>query len=221
MRCTLYSGLPRCWAFQRLYLILATGVFFVSLVVGLLISLKGPIAELMTNQLLLEFVAGECVGLWFIKSGRLNQKLAVALLGAALAVYAEHILRGSVTGNRFLDRGVPAVALAFSLLAMERKIPFPQWLKSLGDSSYSLYLTHTFFVTAVYKLLASLGFVTSLPADIVVVLAVGIAVVGAHAVYRIFERPVTLFLVRSWERQLNRYGGDIIGLSRGQRTHSS
>jgi peptidoglycan/LPS O-acetylase OafA/YrhL len=181
--------------------VLFTGTLFAaSVIAGLLNPPTGAVSYMLTHQLLLEFVAGECIGLWFIRGGRFSPRVSLALLVSVLAFYAYHIVYGPLGLGRFIDRGLPAVGLIFALLSLERnnQVSFPDWLKKMGDSSYSLYLIHTMCIAIFFKICEFLGIIGRLPADIVMLVGVLCALIGAHVTYLILERPITVGLVRAW-----------------------
>lgn len=121
-------------------------------------------------------IALVAAGFWFGKSTDINQD------------------------TRVLFFAISAASIVMLALQLEtnRLLVSPRWLVSLGDSSYSLYLSHVLMITAFYKLglrnmLASqsqivteLGFL----AFIVFMLAI------SHLYYRYIERPVYLKFIK-------------------------
>jgi exopolysaccharide production protein ExoZ len=103
-------------------------------------------AQTYTHPMLLEFAAGAVIGTWWL-SGRWRLPVAASLLllalGATLLVLRDH---------EPLGYGIQIVgAIAMVIGALDLR--FASWrsplLKALGDSSYSLYLTHIFTLGAV------------------------------------------------------------------------
>ena len=92
-----------------------------------------------------------------------------------------------------------SVALARPQDAASR-LPSP--LVFLGDASYSLYLVHLLALTATRLVAIRLGLAPTSVADGVALGAVGIAaaIAAGSASYLLFERPVTRWLRRRWER---------------------
>lgn len=70
-----------------------------------------------------------------------------------------------------------------------------RWLKSLGDASYSLYLTHVVVLSGFTMVWIRLG-LAALPTAIYCVLAVVASAISAELVYRLIELPMTNYLRR-------------------------
>lgn len=89
--------------------------------------------------------------------------------------------------------GVPSAVLVFGMIFLEKQggITFNHWLTKLGDSSYSLYLSHVFTINAVGKVWHTL--VGGLY-ELFVVVAILASVVVGYLSYLIIERPVTNYL---------------------------
>lgn len=101
---------------------------------------------------------------------------------------------------RVLTWGVPMSALlAAATLARGKPAGLPlNWLKSLGDASYSLYLLHPFVIIVLEKLWARAGFLEALDGYAFIPAAFIGAIAIAVMSYRFFERPTAGFLNRLW-----------------------
>ncbi len=89
------------------------------------------------NSIVFEFVAGALIGTLYRSGVRLNKITSILfLLGSALSYFT---LIGLPRG---LSNGVPA--LLFFVGFLNLNLPFVRWANKLGDSSYSLYLSHLF-----------------------------------------------------------------------------
>jgi peptidoglycan/LPS O-acetylase OafA/YrhL len=73
----------------------------------------------------------------------------------------------------------------------------------LGDSSYSLYLTHTLTIASFFKVYSFLPTTFRLPLDVLIVGGVAFAALVAHMIYVFLERPMTRALNGVW-RQMRR-----------------
>lgn len=100
---------------------------------------------LMTNPLILVFVAGAVIGLihrsrWVIEHVPLIKALVVAALLGVLVQYALPFR----TGHGLREWGLSLVPLMLILIVASKRItlPTPGWLVYAGDISFSLYLFH-------------------------------------------------------------------------------
>lgn len=157
-----------------------------------------------TDPIFLEFLAGILLGAC-LRRGLLPSRAwgyafivlgVVMLLGCAMA---------SVTQPRLLAWGVPAVLLVGGALVLETTGRMPQlpWLRLIGDSSYSLYLTHGLAISVLGKI------ITRSWAFSVIGTLVAISV-GIFFWYLI-ERRATAFFKRSLATtRADRYGSQAL-----------
>jgi peptidoglycan/LPS O-acetylase OafA/YrhL len=156
-----------------------------------------------TDPIVLEFVAGCCVGTYYARGKRIPLVAALVVLLGVIAfrkVYAPTL----TDDNRFIVFGLPAFAIVFVALALEARIRWSRLLGKLGDASYSLYLTHVLSVPFTLKAIQIADRQHRLPGDIVCVAAVIGSIVVAFACYRLVERPMT----RAVGRRLARRGAE-------------
>ena len=74
----------------------------------------------------------------------------------------------------------------------------PRFMLAIGDSSYSLYLTHPFAIAASGKLWVTLGLQSSVPLIVLFTLGSALALIVGHLLYLGVERPLGSWLSRSW-----------------------
>ena len=116
----------------------------------------------------------------------------IVLLGCALT---------SVTQPRLLAWGIPAVLLVGGALVVETtgRIPQLPWLRLIGDSSYSLYLTHGLAISVLGKIMTR----SWLFSVVGTLAAVGVGI----CFWYLMERRATAFLKRSLASpRADRYG---------------
>ncbi|MGP8119424.1 MAG: acyltransferase family protein [Xanthobacteraceae bacterium] len=186
----------------RLSLVVTSVLFVTSAALGCLYQPTGPIPSMLTNQILIEFVIGECIGVAFIHGWLPGRRAALGLLALVVAFYVLHFFVGPVAQQRLFFRGLPAGCLVLSVLCLERAgvQVFPVWTRAIGDSSYSLYLIHTLLIAAIYKVYAMLNLGDVVSVDVLILVAIIAAVVAAQLVFALLERPITSGLVNLWRR---------------------
>ncbi len=168
------------------------------LLAGQLFGPVSPIFYVMTSPLLVEFLAGCIIGaLCLRRDVFLPGYLCIMLM---LAGVTSLLLTGIVEPRgvpRVVLWGIPAAAIVTGAVFYEKrtKINFHHLLTKLGDSSYSLYLTHIFTINAV-GLVWSRVF-HALRGGFVVV-AIMSSMVAGYFAYLIIERPLTSYLNRQY-----------------------
>lgn len=156
-----------------------------------------PAHYLVTSPLTYEFIAGAMLGLYW---RRIPACLALPLIvaGVATAVVAAIALPetgpGSITvGTRVALFGSAAVLLLAGSVRFEAqgRLRFPMWLVRLGDSSYSLYLSHVFVISAMGRAWAMASPAPTWPEHLafVVLTTLACCVVGSIVHVRL-ERPL-------------------------------
>ncbi|WP_236693646.1 acyltransferase family protein [Robbsia andropogonis] len=160
----------------------------ITLLAGLL-PFDGIALHFYTNPIVLEFLAGCCLGA-LCRNGRcVPPWLPVVAIAATVALAT---LGPDMTGrNRLIAYGVPAFAIVASGLAVEHLLRWPRAALVVGDSSYSLYLTHVFTVPVVLKVLQRVDGARHIPGDLVCLTAVLASVFVGIWCYRLVERPVS------------------------------
>jgi peptidoglycan/LPS O-acetylase OafA/YrhL len=165
-----------------------------------------PWAAVISSPLSLEFIAGGLVGLYW---RRLPSSFALPLLviGAGLFASAMWYLAHTCCAHppvllRVLYFGVPSVLLMSGAVCWEhaRQPKLPKPLLLIGDSSYSLYLSHIFVISALGRLWQKSGSNASTwQHALFLLLAVAACVLVGRLSWRILEQPL-LSLRRSLTR---------------------
>lgn len=202
-------AIAMCATRHRLF---AVGIFLVLMSALRFLANGGVAYEFYTNPLVLEFVFGCCVGALYASGRKVPILVAVGLFIVVAA--ASRAFAPTVTEtNRFLVYGIPAMAVLMVGLSLEDKVRWSSLLQHIGDSSYSLYLTHVFSVPIVVKLLQMVDRAHRLPSDLVCLAAICASIIVGLASYRWLERPlnrsvkgVLVFAGNMWVT-----GRDIIG----------
>lgn len=179
---------------RRLGVILLLGLLATLVGLGVLVPGLPEPMKTWTNPIILEFGFGVLLGLAFLKNPQRPSLLVGALMTfVAGLLYAK--LYPGLDGHpqlRWLALGVPAAVLFYLVVWSFREAP-PRWVEkiatTIGDSSYSLYLSHPFSL-ALLKLVWP--FPSSNPhyAWLYVVCACIVAICGGIASFNLIERPV-------------------------------
>jgi len=132
-------------------LVYVAGALLLLVGIGLVLAPSGSVAQVYTNPLLLEFIAGIGLATAWSKGRMPHPAIGVASLIAGFALYA--VEQGGLlplTGQRAIDWGIPAMLIVAGALTLEARGGFAHSKVGLllGDASYALYLTHTFVVSA-------------------------------------------------------------------------
>lgn len=98
----------------------------------------GLVSRFYANNIVYEFVLGIAIGIaWRRGWIRTGFWWPLALIGLGMvSIYRLE------PDNRLLDWGLPSALIVLGCVAMEPLFKGSQWLKSLGDRSYSVYLLH-------------------------------------------------------------------------------
>jgi peptidoglycan/LPS O-acetylase OafA/YrhL len=159
---------------RRLGLSLMAVVLCLLPLAGMYLDMDSLPFSFWTNSIILEFLFGMLIGVVFKQYGAIFDRLIfVAVLVAALAIFLV-----SVGLPRFMHAGVPAalVVLAFALYTPINDLAFIRVIgRWIGDSSFSLYLSHPFSLAI---------------AKVVWVHTVGVGHFSAYAVFGFFAALV-------------------------------
>ena len=164
--------------------------FSLLVIVGLYVDTQNPIVGFYTAPLILELVAGAALAKLF-QAGRVPSASAgLAIVGISLAGFAA-IEIFSLWFDAW-TLGPLAFLLVLGGLSIETgsKLPTIAALTYLGDSSYSIYLWHTFAISVVVKIGLSLG----VPPAILLLIATVLGTIVGIAGFECFERPVQQFI---------------------------
>jgi exopolysaccharide production protein ExoZ len=162
-----------------------------------------PILWLLTSPAVLEFLTG-CLIFHLYRSHRLHPKAGILLVTAAIAWTAAIILHNAHTHQWDLDAieahrwiriplyGPPAALLILGAMELERSgiIRFLRLFESIGDWSYSIYLSHIIVIELVSRTLHIL--IPTLPYAILLIILISLPLVllTGYLSYTWLERPL-------------------------------
>jgi len=180
---------------------------------GLCFALRpmGPVFQFLGNPIILEFLFGVAIAhaptrreaVWGIPVG------AAVLVSAGFAGVAPtggtiEFLTGEEALRQVLVYGFPSALIVYGTMQIETKESLWTYL---GGASYSLYLTHSFPVSA----LLTLWLVIPLPPDLIVVVGVLSSVLLAWRLHERFEKPILKALRRGRSNDQRPPDADIVG----------
>ena len=175
--------LARTAALAVMFSALMAGVYFLRIDIPAIARLADPVT--------FEFLLGSLVGCAYIYGVVGKTPIGVAVLLVVVGIVG--LIAGGILNDdlhqRWIYRGIPAASLIFGLLAIELKKPFKNvFLHTIGDASYSIYLTHIFSVEGVKKVWRIIGLATTNgPAYGFVAVAVIAAGLGGWLAWRWIE----------------------------------
>lgn len=150
---------------------------------------KSAAAQVYLSPMLLEFLAGAAIGTWWQRRGRMPDVVESALLlifGFVLLAWGDNSPFGGST--QLVGASLMVIGSLNAKFAKWQCTP----LRSLGDSSYSLYLTHLFTLGLLRVIWARfIGPVeTWQGAAIFIFAALGVASVVGWLMFRLVETPM-------------------------------
>ena len=156
------------------------------------------------NPIMLEFILGMLIYRWYSYRPPTTAIATVLALAGILLFVSQccrgnilvaapiDVVNGSISLDRCIFRGIPAALLLSGCVFLEKKnVLSLLWnnkaVKALGDSSYSIYLTHVTVYMICGGIMARLGPVISRDLSVIVWLLLGIT--AGILFYRTVERP--------------------------------
>ena len=181
------------------WLLALWGIIVVALKLHIGLSLH-PMVQLLINPSVLEFLAG-CVLFHIYRRGRLHPSIGIALLItsllglAAIIVYTDPISIVDHPWQRPLIYGAFATLFLLAAMELERTtlIRYLPILSSIGDWSYSIYLSHVLVLGLITRLIAPR---LPEPRALILIPILGIAAVlfVGYLSYTCIERPLLTLL---------------------------
>lgn len=210
------------WLPARRGAILSITLLIILAIIGCIVPADAPAPiRAWTSSIILEFAMGVAIALSYERYGKslsTNAWTAIALIvGGLFVLYFLNLPGKPEWLPRFVAAGVPmaiTVAAAVLLLPASAEGRLPSWSVALGDSSYSLYLSHRFVQRPIQIVLTRLSLDPVLSAGLYMLFAVSIAVAVGHLVYLVLERPLLHRLRRSKGHDPSVLPGSSIALKR-------
>ena len=181
-----FMGILTCW-------------FVGTVALAAVIKPETTFLSFYTKPIVLEFVAGAFIANAYLNGVKFKYPLLCLAIGSLMILAT--IFFDTSTSGRWYKWGIAGAFLVLGCIALEQgpSLRLPRWLVKLGDSSYSLYLSHIFTING-------LGFIWGrLIGDhywafcIVAILA---SIIVGHVAYLIFEKTATAYLNRQHKQRL-------------------
>jgi exopolysaccharide production protein ExoZ len=131
--------------------------------------------------------------------------IALCLLAIALLVYVSY---GGESNNRVVDYGIPCLLFSLGLVNLEQDLQkhkhnqLSKILGKIGDSSYSTYLVHPFFLVIASVILGKSS-LANFGDLFIIILAFGSILTG-WICYVVLEKPITKFVKQKVTQNQNK-----------------
>jgi exopolysaccharide production protein ExoZ len=155
-----------------------------------------PAWTILFDTIVVEFVFGVALATWTLKGFRLPPALAGILVFVG---FASILIVPMVSENtRVLTWGIPAFAIVAGAVSLESFVApgLPRWLLTLGDASYSIYLSHGFVLPALGLLFSRFAWPGVWTEALTVILCLLFGSVIGWGVFILIERPMLRALGR-------------------------
>ena len=160
-----------------------------SVLIGVVWDLPQPVLKVVTSPLLVEFLMGCLIGVWYKTGANVSVRVAYRVVTVAVLFFLAMIVSSKSQMPRVVAWGVPAALLIYGLVFLEKQgaLKVPQFLVVLGNSSYSLYLSHLFAIHGVLNIW--LKFIGKAYFDVFTFVVFAASLILAYISYRIVEMP--------------------------------
>lgn len=189
----IFSGL--LFFSRRWFLLFGLCILILSIFARLFINLEISYLNALTNPLLIEFALGCYIGYLF-KSGT-NSSYSRWMLGGGVIGLITTAFTGIDENYRSLFWGLPSAMIIAGLVWNTDKQQSPllryfgQLLGKLGESSYSLYLSHALAMPVIGKLWGLFGLRAIFNADTYILASTLLLVLVGYLVFRLIEVPIS------------------------------
>lgn len=197
-------------------------LWIVALIIGNFIlhtqHITSPVWTLILHPLTFEFLLG-CGVAFLIYSNVTHYPRIILGIGLITLVLGSWLSYRDFTldpdaiqfWSRVITFGIPAACLVYALSVFElRQRILPRFLRTIGDHSYSIYLSHVLVLSFCVKVFTKLhmnNFITH--AGFIIAALIGILLVGKFS-YEFLEKP-TIEFCRKWWQKRQAYSQNLMG----------
>ncbi|MGD1504935.1 acyltransferase family protein [Vibrio harveyi] len=153
-------------------------------------SVSSEFKHYLSNSLLAEFILGLLCAFFVSKKCHFNNATLISLLLISCTIFFLPLFFSRDNLDRVLCWGIPVTVAIYSLVTLEKRgvIDFYPLLVRLGDSSYSLYLSHFFTLNLIGAIWGK--FFDFIPGDYIYILAPIISILLSVLIYNWLEKPI-------------------------------
>lgn len=177
---------------KKKFLLPTITLFFgASVLAGLWFEIDNPVIKVIVSPLLLEFVLG-CLLAYLLPRKTINNSLCYLLIVMGLISFLLSSCLSTASHYRLLLWGAPGFLLMSGLVFLEKNdsIRIPSLLVKLGNSSYSLYLSHIFVTLIFSTLLKMKAMPLFLGNDAIAIITIITCLVIGHTSYLLVEKKL-------------------------------
>lgn len=189
----------------RTRLAITSGIMVALAVAGSVLQPTNPTVMFLTAPIVLEFVMG--IGAYlFVRYGPRSRELSALLVMIGAVILFFYALRGQVHVDRVFSYGIPMAFVFAGLVSAERTVrqaantTLGRVVGTIGDASYSLYLSHPFALAATAFAIKRFG-LQEYPVTSVAVLT-AVALVCGYLCYALIEVNLTKFVKSASEKSM-------------------
>lgn len=184
-------GLAMIAGLNRGLVLLASG-FVLLIATGLAVDNDSPAWHLVSNTLLLEFLAGTGIA-WLLAKGHLPSSGGWLLVGVAAALFAGGVAYGYERLPSVLIWGFPSTLLVAGAVIIETArgtSGLVRVLARFGDSSYALYLVHVLVITFSVALARDVPLIAGIEPALASIPIAMVSLTVAEFLHHRIERPL-------------------------------
>jgi len=190
-----YAIFALCMLLPGMKMLAAMTTYYLGTVIlGPMLLPSGVTETFYTNPIVLEFLAGAWIGMAFIKNIRLPEKFKIPCVAIAALVTLPVFnpeLYTALTGFEYSRMLAAIIILAcISLPRGMEYVQMPRFFNLTGDSSYTIYLSHAFFIGAVTQLVLLTNIEPWIPSWILFAIVMIFCIFGGWIFYWLFELPM-------------------------------
>lgn len=153
------------------------------------------IMQFAARDIVFEFVIGAWIGFFYIKGYRLPEKFLYPCYAVCLVLFIIILFPEIVGGiDHYAYKAKTIAALFVICLTMPKTSEnqtLPNWVRGIGDSSYTVYLSHPFALGAVTQAFIMLGVVNTVSPWFTFAACVLTSLIGGYIAYLVIEKPLT------------------------------
>lgn len=175
------------------------GIFAVSTTIGFATQPQAPVAQLLVEPMLFEFLAGCLLAHGFRRGWSLGNVAGWMLLALSIGLMLlEFDYFPLPDKTRVVFWGIPAAMMVYGVVLSVGKSfgGFMTPLVYLGDISYSLYLSHFFTLAAFVRIYEKWTAAMPVPNWLAAVVLLALCLLVSHICYKLIESPSRRMLSR-------------------------